>query len=97
MTHNPITAPIPGTRTDVLKLMVKHNLTGIPLVRREGNILAGMVTRWDVLNSPEEEQLVLIMQKDPMVISPDATVEDAARTMTTTKATHLPVIEDGKL
>jgi CBS domain-containing protein len=97
MTHNPIVGTIPGSRNDVLKLMVRHNLTGIPVVKREGNGLAGLITRRDILNSPEEEQLALIIQKDPVRISSDASVEEAAKLMFTTKATHLPVLEDGKL
>lgn len=97
MTHNPIVGTVPGSRNDVLKLMVKHNLTGIPLVKREGNGLAGMVTRSDILGSPEEEQLALIMNKNPVQIRSDASVEDAARLMTSTKSTHLPVLENGKL
>ncbi|NLI73469.1 MAG: CBS domain-containing protein [Euryarchaeota archaeon] len=97
MTHKPIVSTLPGTRTDVLKLMVKHNLTGVPLVKRDGKRLAGLVTRRDILNSPEEEQLVLIMQRDPVCISSDASVEDAAKLMSETMATHLPVIEDERL
>lgn len=97
MTHKPIVASLPGTRNDVLKLMVRHNLTGVPLIKKEGNGLAGMVTRRDILNSPDEEQLALIMQKDPVRIASDASLEDAAKLMTQTKATHLPVMEDGKL
>lgn len=97
MTHNPIVASIPGSRNDVLRLMVKHNLTGVPIVKKDGKTLVGMITRRDIFNSPEEDQLALVMKRNPLFLSPDTTVEEAAKTIVTTKVTHLPVVDKGKL
>lgn len=97
MTHNPIVASIPGTRTDVLRLMVKHNLTGVPVVKKDSRTLVGMITRRDIIDSPEEDQLALVMRREPLSLAPDTTVEEAAKLMVRTKVTHLPVVEDGKL
>lgn len=38
-----------------------------------------------------------VMATDPLTISPDATVEDAATTMHTRNVSRLPVVEDGRL
>ena len=64
MTHNPITVEIPGSRNDVLKLMVKHNLTGVPIVKKTDGSLAGMISRSDIFTNPEEDQLAMVMLGD---------------------------------
>ncbi|MBI0584668.1 MAG: CBS domain-containing protein [Methanomassiliicoccus sp.] len=97
MTHNPITAEIPGSRNDVLKLMVKHNLTGVPIVKKADGKLVGMITRADIFQHPEEDQLAMVMTRDPPVLSPDDTVEHAATQIAGGKGTHFPVVEDGML
>ena len=48
MTHNPIVSQVPGSRTDVIKLMVTHKLRGIPIVKKVGGELVGMLTRDDI-------------------------------------------------
>ncbi len=97
MTHNPITAEIPGSRNDVLKLMVKHNLTGVPIIKKSDGSLAGMVTRNDIFQNPEEDQLAIVMNRDPLVLSPQDTLEHAAKIMITKRVTHFPVVENKKL
>lgn len=97
MTHNPITAEIPGSRNDVLKLMVKHNLTGVPIVKKTDGSLAGMISRSDIFTNPDEDQLAMVMNRNPLTLSPQDTVEHAASLIVKTKVTHFPVVEDGKL
>ena len=97
MTHNPITSEIPGSRLDVIKLMVSHNLTGIPIVKKDNGELVGMITRNDIFLKPEEDQLAIIMKKNPETLSPDDTVEYAAERMLKTHVTHFPVVENGSL
>lgn len=97
MTHNPITAEIPGSRNDVLKLMVKHNLTGVPIVKKTDGSLAGMISRSDIFMNPEEDQLAMVMNRDPLTLSPQDTVEHAASLIVKTKVTHFPVVDEGKL
>jgi CBS domain-containing protein len=97
MSHNPITAQLPGSRNDVLKLMVKHNLTGVPIVKKSDGSLAGMITRNDIFQNPEEDQLAMVMNREPLVLTPSDTVEHAAKLMVTTKTTHYPVVDGGRL
>jgi CBS domain-containing protein len=64
MVSNPIVAEVPGNRIDVLKKMMRYNLTGLLVVRASDGMLAGVITRKDILNNPEEDQLSLLMRKD---------------------------------
>jgi len=97
MTSNPIVAQVPGSRQEVLKIMVQHNLTGLPVVRRSDGSLAGMITRQDIFDRPDEEQAALIMQREHPSISPKATVEEAAKILVEGTMRHLPVVEGKRL
>jgi CBS domain-containing protein len=97
MTENPIVAELPGTRTEVLKKLVKNNVTGLPVVKSDDGTLAGFVTRQDIFSKPEEEQLALVIRRDMPTIGPNASVKDAARMMVDKNLSHLPVVEKNKL
>src|SRR3972149_6516582 len=60
MTKDPIVARLPGTRTEVLRLLVTHRLTGVPVARKDRS-LAGLVTRHHIFAKPLEEQLAKAM------------------------------------
>lgn len=96
MTRDPITATLPGTRTDVLRLLVKHRLTGVPVVRKDGT-LAGFVARYHLFSRPEEEQLAMAMDRDHPSIASDASLSDLSRTLVQGDVHHLPVVRNGKL
>lgn len=97
MTSNPIVAQVPGSRQEVLKIMVQHNLTGMPVVRRSDGSLAGMITRQDIFDHPEEEQAAMIMRREHPVISPSASVEEAAKLLVEGTIRHLPVVDGNRL
>lgn len=97
MTQNPIVAQVPGSRTEVLRTMVKHNLTGLPVIKRTDGSLAGIITRQDIFNKPDEDQLALLMQRDPPTISTKDTVEVAARIFVKNSLHHLAVVDKNRL
>jgi len=96
MTPDPVTTTLPGTRTDVLRLLVRHKLTGVPVVRKDGT-LAGFVARKHLFAKPEEEQLAMVMVRDYPSVEADATIADLARLLVRQDLHHLPVVHRGKL
>ncbi|HXZ23821.1 MAG TPA: CBS domain-containing protein, partial [Methanomassiliicoccales archaeon] len=97
MTPNPIVAQVPGSRTEVLRIMVKHNLTGLPVVKRSDGSLSGMITRQDIFNKPDEDQLAMLMMRDPPTIGPKDSVEAAAKIFCEGRIHHLAVVEKNRL
>jgi CBS domain-containing protein len=97
MTPNPIVAQVPGSRSDVLKIMIKHNITGMPVVKRSDGTLTGLITRQDIFNKPDEDQLAMLMNRDPPTISPKEHVERAAKLFCMGGARHLPVVDKNRL
>ncbi|MGQ0536111.1 MAG: CBS domain-containing protein [Methanobacteriota archaeon] len=97
MTRDPIVAEVPGTRNDVVRLLVHHAVSGLPVVKAGGKKLAGIVTRSDIFRRPDEEQLALVMTKNPVTVKPGDDVTKAARLFFEHKIHGLPVVEDGEL
>ncbi|MDX1534323.1 MAG: CBS domain-containing protein [Thermoplasmata archaeon] len=96
MTRDPIVATLPGNRTEVLRLLVTNKITGVPVVRNDGTY-AGFVARKHIFAHPEEEQLALLVQKDYPVVSPDAPLDELARTLADGRFYHATVNEDSRV
>jgi CBS domain-containing protein len=86
---------VPGTREDVMETCREKYISGVPVVK-DGKVV-GVVTRQDLLRNPYEEQIALLMTRDPILISPDATIVEAAKIIRSKGIRRLPVVEDEKL
>jgi len=86
-------ASVPGTRDTVLEIMSKFDKTSIPLVKGDTEELAGIVSRLDLMRKPEEDQLALLMDRDPPVISQNDELEDAVRILLERGIRRLPVVD----
>ncbi len=62
MTKDAIVAALPGTRTEILRLLVKHRLTSVPVVRKDRS-LAGVVTRHHIFSKPLKGQLAVVVDR----------------------------------
>ncbi|MFQ6107249.1 MAG: CBS domain-containing protein [Thermoplasmata archaeon] len=96
MTEEPIVAKLPGTRTEILRILVTRKLTGVPVAKRDGTYV-GFVARKHIFANPTEEQLALLVQKDWPTTVKTAKVEDAARLIVEENLHHLPVISKKKV
>ena len=95
MTSDVVHTEIPGNRDDVLKILKRTGISGVPVIKSKK--LVGIITRKDLLQKPEETQLGLLMTSKPVTIAPDADISEAARLLVTRKIRRLPVVESGKL
>lgn len=86
---------IPGSRDEVLKVLQKRHVSGVPVVKK-GEVV-GMITRNDLLRNREEDQTALLMTRDPVTASPESTIVEAARLLLKHEIRRLPVVLDGKL
>lgn len=97
MTPAPIVVEVPGSRNDAINIMVRNKLTGLPVVRASDGKLMGIVSRRDIFRKFDEEQLSIIMKKTCTTITPDKTVEEAAKVFAENRFHRLPVVEGGRL
>ncbi len=92
MTKSPIVLKAPASRNDALKIMVKHNITGLPVVDENKRYL-GLITRRDIFEHPGEDQVALIMRENAPHVAPDAPIEEAANIMIETQRRHVAVVD----
>nr|WP_321352883.1 CBS domain-containing protein [uncultured Methanoregula sp.] len=95
MTSDVVHVEIPGNRDDVLKILKRTGISGVPVIKNKK--IVGIITRKDLLSKPEETQLGLLMTSKPIVIGPDMELKEAARMLISRRIRRLPVVEDGHL
>jgi len=88
-------ATLPGSRDEVLKILKNKHISGVPVLK--DSKIVGIVTRTNLLQNPEEEQLALLMTRDPISISPGSDLQTAARLLLEHGIRRLPVVDNGKL
>ncbi|MCL4421222.1 MAG: CBS domain-containing protein [Candidatus Thermoplasmatota archaeon] len=94
MTKDPITHKIPSNVSDIIKILIKENITGLPLVNSSGKY-AGMISRRDVFDHPDETQAAIVMRRAKSVSVNDS-VEAAAKEMLLQNRRHLAVVDSSK-
>lgn len=97
MTPDPVVVKVPCDKREALRLMVRHGISGLPVVSKVDGSLVGIVTRKDIFQRPREIQLTLIMTPDPVTIGPEEDVRRASELFTERHIRRLPVVEDGNL
>lgn len=98
MTKDPVFLYVPGNRKEAMRIFVKETVSGIPVLREDDDKLVGIITRKDVFDKPHEDQLAMIMHKDPVSVHDDDSLGKAAKLMIDNNIHRLPVLDgNGKL
>jgi len=95
MVRDVASATLPGSRDEVLKILKNKHISGVPVLK--DSKIVGIVTRTNLLQNPEEEQLALLMTRSPITISPGSDLQTAARLLLEHGIRRLPVVDEGKL
>jgi CBS-domain-containing membrane protein len=85
---------VPGTVKDALKILAKHNVSGMPILKKDTKNVVGVLTRSDIFKNPDEEQLALIMSDKFYSVTQEQDVVDAAKLLYTHRIHGLPVINN---
>ena len=97
MQSDVIYVSVPGTREDVLQIMAEKQVNGVPVVKKGSKTLVGIVTRTDLLRKADENQLAMLMNRDPDTVTPRTELKTATKLMLEKNYRRLPVVEKGKL
>jgi acetoin utilization protein AcuB len=100
MSANPVTISPDKRVGQALKLMQKHNIRHLPVVKDDH--MVGWITSRDlreVLLASMLEKITVedVMLKSPITVTPDTPVEEAARSIYEHKIGGMPVLEEGRL
>lgn len=91
-----VTAEIPGTRDDVLSHFQERSFSSVPILKDtdDGKEFRGLISRDDLIERPDEDQLAILMREVPTT-SLDTSVEELARDMVETRSRRYPVVDGG--
>ena len=96
MSEDLIVGYVPGTIKDALKILAKHNVSGMPILKKETKVVVGVLTRSDIFRNPEEDQIALIMSDNFHYVEKDQNIKDAAKLLYNHRIHGLPVINNRK-
>lgn len=92
MIADPVAATVPSNRRDVVALFRKHGYAGFPVIKEGTRKLAGVVTRLDLFDNPDEQQTALLMNPNPATTYAEAPLTEAARLVESRHLRILPVV-----
>jgi acetoin utilization protein AcuB len=111
MTPNPITITAQTTLPEARRLMDEHYIRRLPVVKKDK--LVGIVTRGGIREAQSSQAMTLsvyemnffldrltakeFMAYEPITISPDAAIGEAAHLMLQHQIGGLPVVDNGEL
>ncbi|MFC4987761.1 CBS domain-containing protein [Saliphagus infecundisoli] len=89
-----VTAELPGTRTDVLEYLQERAFSSVPVVKEtdDGTEYRGLISRDALIEQPDEDQLVMLMDDVPTTTR-DASLVEVAELMVGEVARRVPVVD----
>ena len=94
LSKNVISVSVPGNRYTALDLMKKENVSVVPVTKGDTNKVIGILTRSDLINNPDEEQIALLMSRDLITAKADEEVSVVAKRMLDHNIRRVPVVND---
>ncbi len=92
MSRELVTAKVPSTIEDVVKIIIQNNVTGVPILDTSGKYI-GMLSRKDIFQNPGEDQTAMVMRR-AKTCHPDTPIEDAAHEIVRQGRRHVAVTDD---
>jgi CBS domain-containing protein len=104
MNHQPVLVTENTNVREVVELLLKNKITGMPVVDNSNN-LVGYVSEQDCIEEmlndafycEEPAAVSKVMQKEVMSVTPTTTIVELAQTIINNRPKNYPVIDDGKL
>jgi CBS domain-containing protein len=96
MSKDLIVGYVPGTIREALKTLAKHNVSGMPILKKDTKRVVGVLTRSDIFKNPDEEQIALIMSGDLKTVQKDDQLVEAAKILYENRIHGIPVVDKRK-
>jgi CBS domain-containing protein len=77
--------------------MGEKQINGVPVVKKGTKTLVGIVTRTDLLTKADENQLAMLMNRDPDTVTPRTDLKKATKILIEKNYRRLPVVSKGEL
>lgn len=97
MTEKVQAGSVPGTVNSIYEILREENLSGVPIVKKQTGELAGIITRSDLIKNPDEDQIAMVMTRNPITAAPNEKIESVVRKMINNNIRRVPITEDNML
>lgn len=91
-----ITMNIPGNRDLLLETIHETGHSVFPVLKKDSDILVGVVSRSDLFRNPDETQLSLLTKRNVVTLKPTDTVISAARIFSREVFQRIPIIDENE-
>lgn len=96
MSKDLIVGYVPGNVKDALSVLAKHDVSGMPILKKGTKKVVGVLTRSDIFRNPDEDQMALIMEEDFKYVTKDQDITEAAKLLYKNRIHGLPVLKNGE-
>lgn len=96
MTSDVHSIEVPGHRLDALNMMKDNEISGLPVVEKGSLKYLGIITRHDIYEKPDKEQIAMLYNEKVKTISLNSTVAKLVERFLETKQYWMPVIDTDK-
>jgi CBS domain-containing protein len=96
MTSDVHSIEVPGHRLDALNLMKHRDISGLPVVAKGTKNFLGIITRHDIYEKPDKEQIAMLYNTDIQTITQHSTVAKLVDRFLESKQYWFPVLGTDK-
>ncbi|WGI17739.1 CBS domain-containing protein [Methanonatronarchaeum sp. AMET-Sl] len=90
-------AEVPGTVEEVFGLFKNGQHSGLPVIKEGTKKVVGIITRSDLLKNPHEDQIAMLMTRDPVVIPENEDITEAAKLILRHDIRRIPVVSNEEI
>ena len=88
---------VPGNRGSALKLIQEKNIKLIPILKKGSRKLLGIVTHQEIIKKPDEEDLAMLMNREPVTIQQNISIIEAIKIISKDNNRILVVLDEDQV
>ncbi|MDR3292049.1 MAG: CBS domain-containing protein [Methanobrevibacter sp.] len=92
-----ISISVPGNREKAFEIINKEKVSSLPVVKEGTKKLVGIITRSNLIENPDEEQLAMLMTRNPSTATLNDDVIDLAKKMLEINVRRIPIVDGEEL
>jgi CBS domain-containing protein len=101
MTTNVVTARKDMSLTDVMRLLLRWHISGLPVIEEDGT-LAGIITEIDVANmavsgNASDTRVIEVMSRDVVSFPPETDLSELVHSFSSRRFRRFPIVENGRV
>ncbi|MDR2829965.1 MAG: CBS domain-containing protein [Methanobrevibacter sp.] len=88
---------VPGNREKAFEIINTKKVSSLPVVKEGTKKLVGIITRSNLIENPDEDQIAMLMTRNPVTATLNEDVIDVANKMLEINVRRIPIVDDEEL